>query len=157
MLNSAVVNVEEDHIELADGYKLRFGVLVWATGITQNQLTKSLEWEKAKNGQIVVDECLKAKPDVFCIGDCAYTGLPPTAQVANQQAIYIAKRFNCCLSKPRDDFESNFEAFNKPFKLRNLGSMAYIGNWKAVYVGPHHSQVKSGLAKRITKLQGMNI
>ena len=115
MLNSAVVNVEKDHIELADGYKLPFGVLVWATGITQNHLTKSLGWEKARNGMIVVDDCLMAKPDVFCIGDCAYTGLPPTAQVANQQAMYMAKRFNSCLSKPRDDFESNFESNARPY------------------------------------------
>ena len=91
MLNSAVVNVEKDHIELVDGYILPFGVLVWATGNTQNLLTKSLDWEKARNGQIVVDEYLMAKPNVFCIGDCAYTGLPPTAQVANQQAIFFSK------------------------------------------------------------------
>ena len=86
MMNSAVVNVEEDHIELSDGYKVSYGVLVWATGITQNPLTKTLDWDKAKNGSLIVDDYLMAKPEVFCIGDCASTGLPPTAQVANQQA-----------------------------------------------------------------------
>jgi len=155
MLNSAVVNVEADHIELADGYKLPYGVLVWATGITQNALTKTMDWEKARNGSIVVDDYLMAKPNVFCIGDCAFTGLPPTAQVANQQAKYVAKRFNSTLSRPRDEFEANFNSFDKTFHYMNLGVMAYIGNWNAVYSAPHHNAVQSKWAKRLTNLKGI--
>jgi len=155
MTNSAVVAVEDDHIELADGYQLPYAVLVWATGVTQNDLTKSLNWDKARNGGLIVDDYLIAKPDVFCIGDCSYTGLPPTAQVADQQGKYIAKRFNSYLSEPRDEFESNFAGHTKTFHYMNKGTMAYIGNWNAVIAAPHHTSVHSKWAKSVTKFQGL--
>ncbi|KAK8092059.1 hypothetical protein PG997_002420 [Apiospora hydei] len=65
-----------------------------------------------------------AMSDVFAIGDCAaFTdqALPATAQVANQKAAYLAKGFN---KGTVDETE---------FKFRNLGTMAYLGNWKAIH------------------------
>ena len=64
--------------------------------------------------------------DVFALGDAAVlsTGaLPATAQTANQQAQWLAKRLN------RNDLES------KTFTFRNLGVMAYLGNSKALFQG----------------------
>lgn len=60
--------------------------------------------------------------DVFAIGDVAVLpeGLPATAQVANQQAIWLGKNLN------QDSIEQN------SFTYRNLGVMTYLGSWKAI-------------------------
>lgn len=65
--------------------------------------------------------------DVYVIGDCAVVDgqrtLPKTAQVASQQAFYLAKALN--------GGESPEAA--KPFAFRNLGAMTYLGNWRALW------------------------
>ncbi|KAI0199533.1 FAD/NAD(P)-binding domain-containing protein [Astrocystis sublimbata] len=63
-------------------------------------------------------------PDVFSIGDCAVVAgerYPATAQVASQQATYLAKRLN------KGDLETH------PFRFRNWGVMTYVGRWKAIH------------------------
>lgn len=63
--------------------------------------------------------------DVFVIGDCAVVdsqpSLPKTAQVASQEAAYLAKGLN----------KNNLDA--KPFRFRNLGTMTYLGGWRAIH------------------------
>jgi len=48
--------------------------------------------------------------------------------VANQQAIYLRKALNKLAKYP----ERSFTDVAEPFSFKNLGSMAYIGNWEAV-------------------------
>ncbi|KAK5631870.1 hypothetical protein RRF57_007584 [Xylaria bambusicola] len=63
-------------------------------------------------------------PGVYSIGDCAVVAgqrYPATAQVASQQATYLAKSFN----------KGNLEA--KPFRFRNWGVMTYLGSWRAIH------------------------
>ena len=63
-------------------------------------------------------------PDVFSIGDCAVVAgqrYPATAQVASQQATYLAKSLN----------KGTLEA--KPFQFRNWGVMTYLGSWRAIH------------------------
>lgn len=68
--------------------------------------------------------------DVFVIGDCAVIAdqptLPKTAQVASQEATYLAKALN------RGALEEE-----KPFKFRNLGTMTYLGNVGVPLFSPH--------------------
>ena len=67
-------------------------------------------------------------PDVFAIGDAATIAdepLPATAQVANQQAKYLARRLNRLIRTDRDDA--------KPFVFQNAGSLAYVGDWEAIF------------------------
>lgn len=103
-----------------------------------------------KTGGIVVDDRFRAQltsspsprpdgadagppaqllPDVFVIGDCAVISsqptLPKTAQVASQQAAYLAKALNKIDKTPLDAA--------RPFAFRNLGTMTYLGNWKAIH------------------------
>jgi len=71
--------------------------------------------------------------DVFALGDVAIPSsgrLPATAQVANQEAVWLAKRLN------RGDLA------RQVFVFRNLGIMTYLGNWKAV--------VQTGASREIT-------
>ncbi|KAI1151191.1 FAD/NAD(P)-binding domain-containing protein [Nemania diffusa] len=63
-------------------------------------------------------------PDVFSIGDCSVVAdqrYPATAQVASQQATYLAKRLN------KGDLET------RPFRFHNWGVMTYVGNWRAIH------------------------
>jgi len=81
--------------------------------------------------------------DVWAIGDAAKIDtapLPATAQVANQKAIYLAKKLN----KIVKDHESP-----KPFEFHNQGSLAYIGNWKAIY---DRSDAETGLKRETGRL-----
>ncbi|KAI1367829.1 FAD/NAD(P)-binding domain-containing protein [Xylaria arbuscula] len=63
-------------------------------------------------------------PDVFSIGDCAVVEgerYPATAQVASQQATYLAKSLN----------KGTLE--EKPFRFTNWGVMTYLGSWRAIH------------------------
>lgn len=84
----------------------------------------------AKTKGLVTDDHLRVKgtddsiiPHVYALGDCAVmdgTAYPATAQVANQKATWLAKRLN----------QGNIE--KKSFTYRDLGIMAYVGNWNAI-------------------------
>lgn len=138
------------------------GMVVWSTGLMQNPLVEKLvgkslsgvlpvEGREApaeyrlekdpKTGGIITDDRLRARlvnadrssselptqrlHDVFVIGDCAVINnqpnLPKTAQVASQQAAYLGRALN----------KGTLE--DRPFKFRNLGTMTYLGNWKAIH------------------------
>jgi NADH dehydrogenase FAD-containing subunit len=138
------------------------GIVVWSTGLMQNPLVKKISDEvfpppstlgeslapaevkvhkDAKSGGIFTDAHLNVGvvpnesqqahdapitvlPDVYAIGDCANIAgqdHPATAQVASQKATYLAKRFN------------KGDADVMEFKFRNLGTMTYLGNWKAIH------------------------
>ncbi|KAF2455395.1 pyridine nucleotide-disulfide oxidoreductase-domain-containing protein [Lineolata rhizophorae] len=69
------------------------------------------------------DSARAVMDDVFALGDCSTlegTMYPATAQVASQKAEWLAKRLN------KDDIEK------KTFTWKNMGVMAYLGNWKAI-------------------------
>ncbi|KAI9799165.1 MAG: hypothetical protein M1833_004205 [Piccolia ochrophora] len=75
--------------------------------------------------------------DVFAIGDVATTentSLPATAQVANQKGIWLAKTLN----KGRIDTAT--------FNFKNMGVMAYIGNWNAIMQGGNNTDIKGRAA-----------
>ncbi|OJT02135.1 Internal alternative NAD(P)H-ubiquinone oxidoreductase A2, mitochondrial, partial [Trametes pubescens] len=116
-----------------------FGLLVWSTGLAPNPLIDSIT-EAKKDGRtkrtlitdghlnVVLKDTDAVDPDVFAIGDAATVvdkPLPATAQVANQQAKYLTRRLNALV---RDRTPSK-----SPFKFQNAGSLAYIGDWEAVF------------------------
>ncbi|KAF9581140.1 hypothetical protein BGW38_001953 [Lunasporangiospora selenospora] len=79
----------------------------------------------------VLDPLGQVIPNVYALGDCATIReheLPQTAQVANQQAIWLRKALNKLAKNP----EKSFTDVTQPFNFQNFGSMAYIGNWEAV-------------------------
>ena len=86
--------------------------------VTNNQLRVVLEPGAQDNKSRIVMK------DVYALGDCGMvedTLYPATAQVANQKALWLAKRLN------RGDIEKEH------FSFRNMGVMAYIGNWNAIF------------------------
>jgi hypothetical protein len=99
-----------------------------------------------KSGSIITDDRLRIKlipssssstsspstpteaihPSVFALGDCGiiqFTTYPATAQVASQKAFWLAKHLNA--SSPP----------SSTFTYRDLGTLAYIGNWNALFQG----------------------
>ncbi|MGB9696042.1 MAG: FAD-dependent oxidoreductase [Ignavibacteria bacterium] len=127
--NSQVIFVSNNHIILNDSTSIEYGLLVWATGNSPTSLVKDTPFQKSENGKIFIDRNFRVKKDdtsfyenIFAIGDCATIEgqeLPATAQVAQQQGYFLAKRFN----KPKTQ---------KGFKPRKFGMLAYIGNNKAL-------------------------
>lgn len=81
--------------------------------------------DNATDQQTAAAASRKLLDDVFVIGDCAVVdsqpSLPKTAQVASQEAAYLAKGLN----------RNNLDA--KPFRFRNLGTMTYLGGWRAIH------------------------
>lgn len=72
------------------------------------------------------------------------TALPATAQVASQQGEYLghmlaklSKQAAVLKANEIDDLDD--EAYYHPFKYRNLGTLAYIGNSAAFDVGGYGS------------------
>ena len=82
-------------------------------------------------------------PGVFALGDCANVAganHAATAQVAEQQGLYLAKQLNALASKPhpdgKDGLLSNLllpapEAM-APFHYAHAGSLAYVGSFSAL-------------------------
>jgi NADH dehydrogenase len=66
--------------------------------------------------------------------DSKLTSLPATAQRANQQGVYLAKKFNKLAHvapglKANDIRDGDLdEAYNKAFEYHHLGALAYVGN-----------------------------
>ncbi|KAM6501068.1 Pyridine nucleotide-disulfide oxidoreductase domain containing protein [Amanita muscaria] len=127
------------HVERLE-HVLPFGLLVWSTGLAPNPLISAIEDvkkdEKSQRGLItnenmnIIMSDGKVNPDVWAIGDASRIQgweLPATAQVANQEAKYVFRKLN----KIARDQESA-----EPFSFKNHGSLAYVGDWKAIYDGP---------------------
>jgi NADH dehydrogenase len=80
-------------------------------------------------------------PSVFALGDCGIiesTTYPATAQVASQKAFWLAKRLNkgeFSSSTSSSSSSSTPPSPSKGFTYRNLGTLAYIGNWNALFQG----------------------
>lgn len=72
--------------------------------------------------------------DVFAIGDVSVmekAQLPATAQVANQEAKWLGKRFN------KGDLTEK-----EGFDFKNMGVMTYLGNLKAIMQTEGGTEVK---------------
>jgi NADH dehydrogenase FAD-containing subunit len=134
------------------------GIVVWSTGLAQNPLLSRLSGVRrdGKTGGLLTDQYLRVLadndsskdskkdttskevevvPNVYAIGDCAVVTdqrYPATAQVASQQAVYLGRQLNK-LSSSSSSSSSSPPEFSKEFHFRNLGTMAYLGNWRAIH------------------------
>jgi NADH dehydrogenase FAD-containing subunit len=126
----AVKEVNNDGIVLHSGERVRTGMIVWATGLTPNNLVAGMEGvlRESRTGRLLTDHKLflldqfgKPIEGVYAIGDCSTIDgydLPCTAQVAKQKAKYLRTALNSEKSNG--------------FVYRYAGSMAYIGGWRAI-------------------------
>ena len=133
-MQSIVTHVDEDAVEVKgpDGKveRIEARTKVWAAGVAASPLAKLLaeacggECDRAGRIEVLPDCTLPGHPEVFAIGDMmALDDLPGVAEVAMQQGIHAAGTIKRRLE---GDTES------KPFRYRDLGSMASISRFGAV-------------------------
>jgi NADH:ubiquinone reductase (non-electrogenic) len=171
---TAVKRVTETTVEAEstspDGKKtteiLPYGLLVWATGNAVRPVVKDLmsriPAQKNSRRGLAVNEYLvvQGTTDIWATGDCAVAGYAPTAQVAAQEGLFLARVFNTMakteflehrikdlstsLNITRNDapqVAAELETLQKqlrrvkdikPFHYSHQGSLAYIGSDRAV-------------------------
>jgi NADH dehydrogenase len=131
VVNRRVERIGEAGATLDDGTTVAADLVVWASGIKAPSFLGELGLRTNKLNQVVVDSSLQSLTDdrVYAIGDCAsYTPgdtqrpLPATAQVAHQQALYLARAL-------RERLEGRPP---KSFRFRDKGSLVSLGTKNAV-------------------------
>lgn len=124
---SPVTSVGPESIELADGSRIPYGMLVWSTGIGPTEFVQNLPFEKDRAGRLVTDRYLRVKgcANIYAAGDCmtiAENPFPATAQTAQQQGKYLGKALSRAGRGRTVD----------PFVYRHYGMLAYVGSGRAL-------------------------
>lgn len=129
ILKASVTSVGPTSVTLSDGSQLPCGMVVWSTGLAPREFTKNVALDKNSNGQIIIDDYLRAVGDssrnIYALGDCASNPnhpLPCTAQVAEREGRYLARALS--------------ESDPKPFVFKSSGMLAYLGGYKALHDTP---------------------
>ena len=106
-------------------------LIVWAAGVKAPDVVSKLDGlEVNRKGQIVVKPTLQSETDenVFALGDCSTLSgangkpLPTTAQVARQQAVFLARSLGGHLKHHKPLAE---------FHFRDMGSLVSLGDYAA--------------------------
>ncbi|WP_342430788.1 NAD(P)/FAD-dependent oxidoreductase [Neobacillus sp. FSL H8-0543] len=124
-----ILECTPEMVKLENNIELPTRTLIWSCGVKGNPIVQNCGLPIVK-GKVPVDSNLlvKGMKDIFCIGDCSLfmkdekNALPPTAQVALQEADVCAKNIVATL---RGDSLKVFEYHHK-------GSVASIGLFAAV-------------------------
>ncbi len=131
LLDTQVEAAGAEGFVLADGSRLPAGLKVWAAGVKGPDFLADLDGlEATRNRQLVVLPTLQTAgdPAIYALGDCASLTpagagrpLPPTAQVAHQQAKYLIRALPQVLQgRPVPDFA-----------FRDLGALVSLGDYDA--------------------------
>lgn len=161
MTRTMVKDVTETTLKALDADKnpieIPFGLLVWATGNTARQVTRTLMNDlgtpQEKRRGLAVDDHMRVlgAEHIWAMGDCTQTAYAPTAQVASQQGGYIARQLNQAAQASRieaaledpailadsakvEKLRSQLAKAQKmlPFHYSHQGSLAYVGSEKAI-------------------------
>lgn len=129
---TAIAEVGEDRVVTFDGEVLPAAITVWAAGVKGSAFSACLNVALNRNDQVVVDGRLRSVTDpyIYALGDCSAllnpdmtTLVPPSAQAARQQAIYLA---GLLLHKAPDAVPG--------FRYRDYGTLVSLGRAGAVGV-----------------------
>lgn len=131
-LNCAVKSYDGYEVLFNTGEKLISRTMIWAAGVTGQPIEGISAESLGRGRRIKVDEFNRAKGynDIFVIGDAALmegdpdfpNGHPQLAQPAMQQGRLVAANIQRLINKKP----------MKPFRYKDLGSMATVGRNKAV-------------------------
>ena len=128
-LNCMMNSYENNILHLSTGEEIYCETLIWTAGITGNTMAGINEEAVARGNRYIVDEHfqIKGHNDIYAIGDIAMLtdekypkGYPQVAQVAIQQAKYLAEYLN------------SDKQLKASFSYVDKGSMATIGRNRAV-------------------------
>ncbi|MBU0721195.1 NAD(P)/FAD-dependent oxidoreductase [bacterium] len=116
MTSAFISSVDDAYIYFKNGEKLDYHFMVFTGGIKASDLNDTIKNEKNKIGQLIVDKELNVdeRKNVFAIGDCVEIQddegniLPPTAQIAEKSAEYVAQTIRKRIDKTKTEaFDAN--------------------------------------------------
>ena len=190
-LGNGVKEVKRDRIILNDGKVFPFGLCLWAGGNGPVPITLDLikklgkeqqDLQPVARGRLAVDPWMRvigSKGDIFAVGDCTCFSchdkskiLPATAQVASQQADYLAmvlskginmtivenqgtvippyrNKLESTIADSVASFAMNNDDFLAPFQYLDLGILAYIGGNEALAQLKLLPNVTTGITGRL--------
>ncbi|MGI4975970.1 MAG: NAD(P)/FAD-dependent oxidoreductase [Janthinobacterium lividum] len=114
-----------------EGGRVDAALSVWAAGVRAPRVVAELDGlAVGRHGQVVVGPTLQSvtDPEVFALGDCASLAgadgrpLPATAQVARQQAVFLARSLAARARRGRA---------LRAFAFRDMGSVVSLGDYAA--------------------------
>jgi NADH dehydrogenase len=134
-MGGRVTNIDGSGVDVAmgDGTTEHFDarIVVWAAGVQASPLAGILaeaagaETDRSGRIEVLPDLTLPGHPEVFAVGDMtALDDLPGVAEVAMQGSLHAANTIRHRLLG---------RTSTKPFKYRDLGSVAVIGRFRAVF------------------------
>ncbi len=150
ILTGTFINtVDATHIHFKNGEKLPYSFMIFTGGIKASSLNDTIENEKNSINQLIVSPELnvQGQKDVFAIGDCVEIKdtqgniLPPTAQIAEKSAEYVAKT----IRQRIDGIES------QAFDASVSGVFIALGGKYAVGEMFHYIKVKGYIAYLLKK------
>lgn len=133
-----VARVDKDAVLDTDGASYPSSITLWAAGVKAPAMCATLGLRVNALRQIAVTQSLQSldDPAIYAIGDCASFicpvkgKLPPRAQAAHQQAMYLALQ----LARGTE----RVGAAHKPFEYCDYGSLVSLGPLAAVGVLTAH-------------------
>lgn len=152
VLTSAMVSGADSHgFTLKDGSHIPATLRVWAAGVKAPEVTKGFgDLTLSRSGQILVKPTLQSvdDPAIFAMGDCSYIAddpLPPTAQVARQQAHHLARQLPAWLYDKREI---------SPCVFNNKGAIVALGNYNGWGTLPGGTVFGGGVFKGLSARLG---
>ena len=128
--NVKASEIKPQSLVTSEGEEIHAETIIWTAGVAAQPLVLEQGSFHLQKGRILVNEFMKAKglEDFYVIGDMSFveteSGLsyPMTAQVAKQQGVLVGKNINRELHRKK----------TKPFKYKERGLLASLGNYDAV-------------------------
>lgn len=146
MAGARVEKVDAGGLDTSDS-RVDAHLIVWAAGVAPVAIQGELGLELDDKGRIIADDRLRTSaPGIWALGDCAAVPgldgepLPARAQVASQQAAWLARAFHD-LDRAREPV--------RPFVFRNKGSLVSLGSDEGV------GSVMGGLGGPSFRIEGL--
>ena len=148
LTDCSVARVDRHAVVDSEGSSYPSSITLWAAGVEAPAICATLGLPVNRLRQIAVTASLRAEGDqhIYAIGDCAsFTcpvkgKLPPRAQAAHQQAMFLAQ----LLARPAARRDAEFE-YRDYGSLVSLGPLAAVGVLTA-HVGQRKLQVGGAVA-----------
>jgi NADH dehydrogenase len=149
LTDCAVARVDKHAVVDSDGHSYPSSITLWAAGVEAPAICATLGLSVNRLRQIAVTPMLQAVGDqhIYALGDCAsFTcpvkgTVPPRAQAAHQQAMFLAQ----LLARPAARRNALFD-YRDYGSLVSLGPLAAVGVLTA-HIGQRKLQVGGALAR----------
>lgn len=135
-----VTQVQARAVQTASGKSIPADLTVWAGGIQVSKVLAEIGLPVNRLGQVIVSQTLQTivDPSIFAFGDCASCpwpekgkSVPPRAQAAHQQAVFLLRALDRRLQgRPLPAF-----SFRDRGSLVSLGHFDAVGNLMGKFIG----------------------